>query len=439
MSVLPPARPLRLTTVLRYLRAQPWGDLTALSSPTTVRHTTWVVLRLLVVLLTTLAACHHHEHTQALDRLKKALREKNATNRQLLRATQAKSDFLANMSHELRTPMHGITAMSRELQDSLLPSTKASRAVTIIADCAEHLLALVSDILDFERIESNQLQLETIPFSIVDEAQKAASLLQITADKNTLSSLDEGVVNDSGALEGQKVDQAQLEAVDGRLVRRTVALNTAPVAASLPNTPIGLVLPSLARFGLGSVFAWALANLSANFAAQLSASGGRLADLPHVQATAVVASNYTAAASLVSGSVGSMTFLTWAQAKSSRLAYASMNNRAGKKVAVSTASVQAAMFDFWATFNEGQLAMDIFNGDGRQFVAACLPPVRGAAQERHHPPMLIDPGPAALLQRQQIDFAPIGRGSSLVRTNWSSTKFEETPNVATANNHVQPA
>jgi uncharacterized membrane protein YhaH (DUF805 family) len=29
------------TTVLRYLRAQPWGDLTALSSPTTVRHTTW--------------------------------------------------------------------------------------------------------------------------------------------------------------------------------------------------------------------------------------------------------------------------------------------------------------------------------------------------------------------------------------------------------------
>jgi signal transduction histidine kinase len=48
-------------------------------------------------------------------------------------------------------------------------------------DCAEHLLALVSDILDFERIESNQLQLETIPFSIVDEAQKAVSLLQITA------------------------------------------------------------------------------------------------------------------------------------------------------------------------------------------------------------------------------------------------------------------
>jgi signal transduction histidine kinase len=43
------------------------------------------------------------------------------------------------------------------------------------------LLSLVSDILDFERIESDQLKLERIPFSIVDEVQKAVHLLQITA------------------------------------------------------------------------------------------------------------------------------------------------------------------------------------------------------------------------------------------------------------------
>ena len=51
--------------------------------------------------------------------------------------------------------------------------------------CAEHLLSLVSDILDFERIESNQMQLESIPFSIVAEAQKAVHLLQITAGTPT--------------------------------------------------------------------------------------------------------------------------------------------------------------------------------------------------------------------------------------------------------------
>ena len=43
----------------------------------------------------------------------------------------------------------------------------------------------MSDILDFERIESNQMQLENIPFSIVAEAQKAVRLLQITAGTTT--------------------------------------------------------------------------------------------------------------------------------------------------------------------------------------------------------------------------------------------------------------
>jgi signal transduction histidine kinase len=42
-------------------------------------------------------------------------------------------------------------------------------------------MSLVSDILDFERIESNQLQLERIPFSIADEAQRTIHLLQISA------------------------------------------------------------------------------------------------------------------------------------------------------------------------------------------------------------------------------------------------------------------
>lgn len=107
--------------------------------------------------------------------------------------------------------MHGIIAMSRELQDLFMPSSKAGHALTIIsgtclcvththtpsaasvalmdshaaADCAEHLMSLVSDILDFERIESDQLQLEAIPFSIAEEAQKAIHLLQTAAGTPT--------------------------------------------------------------------------------------------------------------------------------------------------------------------------------------------------------------------------------------------------------------
>jgi signal transduction histidine kinase len=58
--------------------------------------------------------------------------------------------------------------------------------VSFFAACAEHLLSLVSDILDFERVESNKLQLENIPFSVAAEAQKAVRLLQLTAGTGAL-------------------------------------------------------------------------------------------------------------------------------------------------------------------------------------------------------------------------------------------------------------
>ncbi len=80
---------------------------------------------------------------------------------------------------------------------------------------------------------------------------------------------------------------------------RIVALNPGAVAAALPNTPITLVLPSASGFGLMDVFTRALSNFSTDFAAQLSAAGGQLADLPYIQATAIIASNSTAAASQV--------------------------------------------------------------------------------------------------------------------------------------------
>jgi signal transduction histidine kinase len=110
------------------------------------------------ILLTTLTACHHHARVQATNRLRAAIKEKEAINCELRRAMQAKSEFLANMSHgtppspppsfttpsptiqlipphnaELRTPMHGIIAMSRELQDTTEPCSKVHDAVDVIS------------------------------------------------------------------------------------------------------------------------------------------------------------------------------------------------------------------------------------------------------------------------------------------------------------------
>lgn len=82
-------------------------------------------------------------------------------------AVKAKSDFLANMSHEIRTPMNAILGGLQLLQD-----TKLSRELkTVLSNAsfsAQSLLTIINDILDYSKIESNNLQLEHIQFSLTE-------------------------------------------------------------------------------------------------------------------------------------------------------------------------------------------------------------------------------------------------------------------------------
>ena len=75
------------------------------------------------------------------------------------RANAAKSEFLANMSHELRTPLNAIIGFSRLMKRKLkgtLPD-RQQKNLDLIEQSGEQLLALVNDLLDFERIEAGKL------------------------------------------------------------------------------------------------------------------------------------------------------------------------------------------------------------------------------------------------------------------------------------------
>jgi hypothetical protein len=77
-------------------------------------------------------------------------------------ASEAKSAFLANMSHELRTPLNGVIGVTQLLDQSEL-SDLQRRHVGTIARSGEHLLTIISDVLDFSKLDAGMLVIESLP------------------------------------------------------------------------------------------------------------------------------------------------------------------------------------------------------------------------------------------------------------------------------------
>jgi PAS domain S-box-containing protein len=80
-------------------------------------------------------------------------------------ASRAKSAFLANMSHEIRTPMNAIIGLTHLLQREVSIPAQRERLAKV-EDAAQHLLGVISDILDLSKIEAGKMTLDITDFAL---------------------------------------------------------------------------------------------------------------------------------------------------------------------------------------------------------------------------------------------------------------------------------
>ena len=99
-------------------------------------------------------------------------------------ANRAKTEFLSHMSHELRTPLNAVMGFAQLLQlDESDPlSLNQRRRVALIHEAGDHLLRMISELLDLTRIESGQLALDCAEVSLPALLAECMDMLQPLAD-----------------------------------------------------------------------------------------------------------------------------------------------------------------------------------------------------------------------------------------------------------------
>lgn len=123
-------------------------------------------------------------------------------------SSQAKSEFLSSMSHDMRTPMNGIIGMTAIAAKHLDDRERTEDCLRKINESSKHLLSLINDVLDMNKIESGKVELHEEEFCLADliDGMLIMTRPQIQAKGhslkvNTINVEHEQVIGDSRRLE----------------------------------------------------------------------------------------------------------------------------------------------------------------------------------------------------------------------------------------------
>lgn len=100
-------------------------------------------------------------------------------------ANRAKSEFLANMSHELRTPLNAIIGFSTIMHQGTFGqlNTRYAEYAGMVCDSGTHLLAIINNILDLAKAESDKLELREEDVDIARVVALSSTIVREMAEK----------------------------------------------------------------------------------------------------------------------------------------------------------------------------------------------------------------------------------------------------------------
>ncbi|MFC1233477.1 ATP-binding protein [Vibrio sp. F74] len=180
-----------------------------------------------------------------------------AARKQAEKANESKSLFLASMSHEIRTPMNGVIGLLNSLKQTPL-NDEQQKLVNVATDSGLFLLSLINNILDFSRMESNNMTIDRRIFNPSDATQSVIDNVKTLAldkglDLNLKSNhLPEYLVGDEYRykqvllnLIGNALKFTELGSIDIELFTTKTSENHAKITCKIRDTGIGISEKSL--------------------------------------------------------------------------------------------------------------------------------------------------------------------------------------------------
>jgi PAS domain S-box-containing protein len=112
-------------------------------------------------------------------RAEQALRDKQAAEL----ANEAKTQFLSRMSHEMRTPLNAVIGFAQlmRMEAGGGDTSQAEGYAEHILNAGQHLLALINDVLDLQKVEEGGLSLDMRPVDLAETVMRTLELLQPAA------------------------------------------------------------------------------------------------------------------------------------------------------------------------------------------------------------------------------------------------------------------